>query len=116
MMCQVRPLVVEYTLNINAEQVGLLVAFQGGLAHVPGLVGCRGTLPLIQSLVNGFIRYIYIPLFHSNLNIAKIIKDIGSLDKKPSEEVTFVVEVRTHRSHDIQVVASKVIRYGRIVE
>jgi hypothetical protein len=64
--------------------VGLLVAFQGCLAHVPGLVGSRGTLSLIQSLVNGFIRYIYIPLFHANLDVAKIIKDIGSLDKKPA--------------------------------
>lgn len=68
----------------------------------------------IQILINGFIRYVYIPLFHS-LDHKKMVRDLSVLSKKP-EEVTFVCEIRGTRAVDMKRSALMISRYIRMIQ
>ena len=80
------------------------------------MASCRGISSITKSLANGFIRYVYIPICHSNLTPSKIAKDLSHLEKKPSEEMTFVFEIKSTKAIDLTNTVSKIVRYGRIVE
>lgn len=74
------------------------------------------TLHLNQSLLNDFLRYIYIPIIMAGSSPKKIIRSLSALPKKPTDEVTMVVDARADKTTDIARTAINIMRYGRMIE
>ena len=76
----------------------------------------RSTPPLNQNLLNDFLRYIYIPLIMAGSSPKKIIRSLSALPKKPTDEVTMVVDARAEKATDLARTAINIMRYCRMVE
>jgi len=69
--------------NIN-EKFCLLPTFQANKSNIRNVSYNRSTHLLNKTLINEFMRYIYIP-YINRISIEKINKDIANLQKLPTD-------------------------------